>query len=146
MLERLVTGSPRRIGRALQTISVPAHEPRRIAFVCEHGAFRSRLAAAFFNRLRPDGWEASSAGLTPQSEVSVRVGPLLAGTGAEAFADLGKPSPLDPLEADRIIAIDALVDGAEVWTTTASSDEELRDEIRLRVDHLVAELSHAPAG
>ena len=132
-------------GPVMHTVSVPALEARRIAFICQHGAFRSRLAAAFFNSLRPGGWEAVSAGLTPQSEVSVRVRPLLAGTGAEAFADLSKPHLLDPLEADRLVAIDAPLDGAEVWTTMASSDEELRDEVRLRVAHLVDELSH-PSG
>src|SRR5918999_683472 len=126
----------------MHTVSVPALKPRRIAFVCQHGAFRSRLAAAFFNSLRPDGWEAVSAGLTPQSEVSVRVGPLLAGTGAEAFADMSKPHLLDRLEADRLVAIDARLEGAEGWATMASSDEELRDEIRLRVARLVDELSH----
>jgi protein-tyrosine-phosphatase len=117
-----------------------AVEPRRIIFVCQHGAFRSRMAAAFFNAARPAGWEAVSAGLTPQSEVSERVVPLLAGTEAETFADLGNPRPLDPARADRIIAIDAQLDGSEEWTTDADTDEAIRDQIRARVLQLVDEL------
>ena len=39
---------------------------RTILFVCEHGAFRSRIAAAYFNATGPAGWHAVSAGRDPQ--------------------------------------------------------------------------------
>jgi protein-tyrosine-phosphatase len=115
--------------------------PKRIIFVCQHGAFRSRLAAAFFNSARPAGWEAISAGLTPQSEVSTRLTPLLAGTDAERFGDLSNPRRLSRREGERVIAIDAQLDDAELWTTEASTDEGLRDEIQLRVARLIDEVS-----
>ena len=34
---------------------------RTILFVCPHGAGKSRMAAAIFNRLAPAGWQATSA-------------------------------------------------------------------------------------
>jgi protein-tyrosine-phosphatase len=113
---------------------------REVVFVCQHGAFRSRMAAAFFNADPPPGWHAASEGLTPQSEVSIRLMPLLEGTGAELFADLSNPTLFDPASADRIIAIDAPLEGAEAWTT-AGEDEEIRDQIRARTTRLVQELS-----
>ena len=113
---------------------------RRVVFVCQHGAFRSRLAAAFFNADPPEGWNAVSAGLTPQSEVSVRLLPLLEGTSAESFADLGSPRPFDPAQADRAIAIDVGLEGAERWTTSGE-ETEVRDQIRSQVAQLVHKLA-----
>jgi hypothetical protein len=115
-------------------------EEQRVVFVCQHGAFRSRLAAAFFNADPPVGWHAVSSGLTPQSEVSTRLLPMLEGTGAEESADTSHPRALEPSGGDRIIAIDAQVDGAETWTTSGE-DEDVRDQIRERVGDLVRQLS-----
>lgn len=124
---------------------------RQVVFVCQHGAFRSRIAAAYFNAAAPAGWEAVSAGVTPQSEVSERVVPLLAGTRAADEVDLGPPRPLadraDPRA--RIVAIDADVPGATTWLLSAeasSSDEALREEIQGRVLALVRELAAEGAG
>ena len=98
------------------------------------------MAAAFFNAAAPPGWSAVSAGLTPQSDVSVRLIPMLSGTDAESFADMGNPRPFDPAQADRVIAIDAPLDDVEAWTT--SGDEgDVRDQIRTHVATLVHELS-----
>jgi hypothetical protein len=116
---------------------------RTVVFVCQHGAFRSRIAAAFFNAAGPQGWSAVSAGLTPQSEASVRLGPLMAGYEPEPFVDTAQPRSLDSVAATRTIAIDADVPGAEIWRTDGdqTSDAQLRDEIELRVQDLVATLS-----
>ena len=119
-------------------------EDRRIVFVCEHGAFRSRIAAAYFNASVPRDWSAVSAGVTPQTEVSTRVGPLMAGTAAAAFVDAKSPRPLSEVSGERTIAIDTDVAGAETWHVaggTPGSDAEVRDEIRSRVMSLVRDLS-----
>jgi hypothetical protein len=97
------------------------------------------MAAAYFNAAPPDGWHAISAGLTPQSEVSTRLMPLLAGTDAESFADLDAPRALDPAAADRVIAIDEPVGGVERWRTTGT-DIEVRDQIRTHVRDLIMEI------
>ena len=47
-----------------------AAAPRTVLFVCAHGAYRSPLAAAFFNASAPDGWRAGSPGVEPQAAVS----------------------------------------------------------------------------
>jgi len=112
---------------------------RTVVFVCQHGAFRSRMAAAFFNAAAPAGWHAVSAGLTPQSEVSTRLMPLLEGTGAAGFADLSAPRGFDPAAADRAIAIDEPVIGIDRWQTSGS-DEQVRDQIRNAVAFLIQDL------
>ncbi len=116
---------------------------QQIVFVCQHGAFRSRIAAACFNAAAPHGWSAVSAGVTPQSEVSERLVPLLAGTAAADYADLGPPQPLAHSAGMRVVAIDADVPGATLWRLSAAashSDEVLAEEIRHRVLALLGEL------
>jgi hypothetical protein len=120
---------------------------RRVLFVCQHGAFRSRIAAAYFNASGLPGWTAISAGVTPQTAVSDRLVPLMSGTGAEGFIDHEPPRAVGEIPASRTIAIDADVPGAEEWRTTEEgrpTDEQVRDEIRARVRGLVAELGRAP--
>jgi protein-tyrosine-phosphatase len=116
---------------------------RTVLFVCEHGAFRSRIAAAYFNAAAPKGWRALSAGKDPQAETSVRLGPLLAGTGAAEHLETEPLRRLDAVAADRVIALDCTVDGAERWANDAESDPALRDEIAGRVEHLVRQLTES---
>ena len=125
-------------------------EPERqlVVFVCQHGAFRSRIAAAYFNAMAPEGWSATSAGAEPQQDVSERLVPMMAGTGAEAYVDLEAPHALDDLQAARVIAIDSNAFGDETWSTSRGepiSDEEVRDRIRARVVELVNRLGGEPA-
>jgi hypothetical protein len=132
-----------------ETCAMSQDQPsRRVLFVCQHGAFRSRIAAAFFNAAPPAGWVAESAGATPQSQPSDRLRPLVAGTPAEAFADHDPPRPVAVVSAERTIAIDTELPGAESWQTAVAeplTDERLRDEIARRVEKLVAELSASSA-
>lgn len=119
-------------------------EDNIVVFVCQHGAFRSRIAAAYFNQVAPPGWRATSAGVTAQAEVSERLRPLLAGTVAAKFVDDQPPRPLDEAAGSRIIAIDTEVAGADIWRTGGGApllDEELRDEIGDRVRELARDLS-----
>ena len=119
---------------------------QQVVFVCQHGAFRSRIAAAYFNAASPNGWSASSAGVTPQAEVSPRLDPLMTGTGVEEHVDASPPRSLGDGSAARVIAIDVDTAGAETWRIgTATTDEVLREEIRRRVERLVAEVEERPA-
>ena len=113
---------------------------RTMVFVCEHGAFRSRIAAAFFNAAAPTGWRAVSAGLDPQLTTSARLVPLLAGTSAAEHLETEVPRRAGDLQADRVIAVDCALGETEQWTTNAPSDEGLRDELASRVERLVLEL------
>ena len=106
---------------------------RKVVFVCEHGALRSRIAAAYFNAASPQGWTALSAGITPQADVSPRLGPLMAGTGVERHVDAEPPRVLTLLAGARIIAIDADVPGAETWRTDNPTTDEGRAPSAMRM-------------
>jgi len=116
---------------------------RTVVFVCEHGAFRSRIAAAYFNAAPPKGWRATSAGRDPQAEPSARLGSLLAETAAAGHVETEPPRSLLEVEAARLIAIDCSIDEAETWRTPSGSDEALRDELSRRVELLVRALERS---
>jgi len=116
--------------------------PRTVLFVCAHGAYRSRLAAAFFNASAPDGWRATSAGVEPQAAISAAAVDLVAGTVGESRLERGTPSALaDAGPRDRTVAIDCAVPGAERWDLAVTEvGPAQRDEIRARAEALAAEL------
>lgn len=123
----------------------------RITFVCEHGALRSRIAAAYFNAWAPAGWSAISAGVNPQSEPSARLQKVMAGTVAEQFVDRARPRSIADVSTPgaRVVAIDTPVKGAESWTTASGSEREdaaLRDEISGQVRALVDEIATSRSG
>ncbi len=115
---------------------------RTILFVCPHGAGKSRMAAAFFNRIAPAGWRATSAGQEPQATLGTNAIRLLAGTAAEPFLDRDLPRPIAAVAAPaRIVAIDCAIPGAEWWALAHREfDEAMRDEIRARAEVLAREL------
>lgn len=116
--------------------------PKTVLFVCPHGAGKSRIAAALFNADAPSGWSATTAGIEPQSQVSVHASRLLAGTSAESHLDISLPRPLtDVADPVRAIAIDCRLDGAESWDLEqAVFDEAMREEIARRVRILISRL------
>ena len=119
-------------------------EPSRsVLFVCAHGAYRSRLAAAFFNAAAPAGWRAASAGLDPQRSMSEAAIELATSTAAEPHLERTRPSALaDAGPVDRVVAIDCDVPGADRWDLGVGDvGPAQRDEIRARAEALAAELS-----
>jgi arsenate reductase (thioredoxin) len=118
-------------------------ETRVVLFVCLHGAYRSRLAAAFFNAVAGPGWRATSAGVEPQAQISPTAVRLVSGTAAAGALDPAPPRAVTEAgPADRIIAVDCDVPGAERWTlATADAGPDQRDEIRARAERLAVELS-----
>jgi protein-tyrosine-phosphatase len=119
-------------------------QPRQntVLFVCQHGAGKSRIAAALFNADAPPGWSATTAGIEPQEQVSAHAPRLLAETPAAAHLDETLPRPLSAITgAERIVAIDCAVDGAESWLLEQAVFElPMRDEIADRVETLIADL------
>ncbi len=113
-----------------------------ILFVCPHGAGKSRMAAAFFNRVTPSGWQAISAGQEPARAVNPDTVRLLAGNPVETLLDRDPPRPITAVEApERVIAIDCEVPGAECWTLAQQEiDESMRDERRERAEALAREI------
>jgi hypothetical protein len=118
---------------------------RTVAFVCLHGAKKSRLAAAFFNAGPPPGWRAASAGLHPQEAVSEEAVRLVVGTDAEALLDHTGPRPLAAIPApDLVVAIDCEVGGARRWDLVHDEGGvAMRDELAIRAAELVREMTDA---
>ncbi|TDC65973.1 hypothetical protein E1258_04195 [Micromonospora sp. KC207] len=116
-----------------------------VLFVCEHGAGRSRLAAAWFDGLSIDGWTATSAGMEPQAQVSAHAARLLVGTPVEGLLDAAPPRSLSAVPApDVIVAIDCpgSVPGAVRWTLEHQEfSEAMSEEIRERAATLVRSLN-----
>src|SRR5215212_5742995 len=109
-----------------------------VLFICPHGAAKSRIAAAFFNRVAPPGWVAISAGQEPQAELGVTAIRLLAGSEAEAWLDHEPPRPIEAVaEPAHLVAIDCQVPEAETWTLTQREiNQTLRDELQDRAEAL----------
>ena len=72
--------------------------------------------------------------------MSARLEPLLAGTPAAEHLENGPPRGVDVVLPDRVIAIDCVLDGAELWVMEAKVDQALRDEIAERTGELLREL------
>lgn len=131
-----------------------AGDPERVLFACVHNAGRSQMAAAFFNeRADPRKARASSAGTEPAE----RVHPEVVAAMREAGVDLSGARPqrlTRELAAGSSLLVTMgcgeacpYVPGLvrEDWPLDdpkgAGLDavRRIRDEIRLRVDRLVAE-------
>ena len=115
-------------------------------FVCQHGAGKSRLAAAWFNHAPPPGWRATTAGVEPQDQVSVHAPRLLAGTAAEPMLDHALPRPISAItQPALVIAIDCAVPDATSWHLDADQfDDVMTGEIRQRVGELTCQLQAQP--
>ena len=113
-----------------------------VLFVCPHGAGKSRLAAAFFNRMAPPGWHATSAGQEPDPVLSPLAASLLGDDPAAAWLDQNPPRSIDAVDAPaRVIAIDTDLPGAERWSLRQQDlDETTRDELHTRAEALAEEI------
>jgi len=120
-------------------------QQRTVLFVCPHGAGKSRIAAAWFTGLQLPGWTALSAGVDPQTEVSLHAARLLAGTPVRRLLDEATPRPLSAVPApDLLVAIDCAdrLTADVRWTLERQSfDEQMCAEIRDRVHALAVTLA-----
>ena len=125
-----------------------------VLFVCVHNAGRSQMAAGFLQQLGAGRIEVLSAG----SEPTDRVNPVAVAAMAEVGIDIAAATP-KVLTADAVRVSDVVVtmgcgDACPFFPGTRYEDWELddpagqeieavrpiRDEIRRRVEKLVAEL------
>jgi len=126
----------------------------RVLFVCEHGAAKSVIAAAYFNKLAAErGVElrAVAAGTSPDPQFNAAT---IAGLRADGFPPLsGRPRLVeseDALTAKRVITLGATLPAKFTsvrpteWNDTpavSANYSAARDSIRARVEALLAELS-----
>ena len=79
---------------------------RTILFVCVGSAGRSQMAEAIFNKLKPDGFRAISAGTKPAREVNPLVIQVLREMGIDASKSKPKLVTSDMIaEAEKIITM-----------------------------------------
>ena len=134
-------------GRAPERDGADPDHVRTVLFVCEHGASRSRLAAAWFALLAPPGWRAASAGLEPAATVSPNAERLVAGPPAEGLLDRGRPTPLTEALVPAptlVVAIDCPLPGAARWDLAAAEPTgAMRDELAARTAALARALTPA---
>jgi hypothetical protein len=108
-----------------------------VVFVCPHGAGKSRIAAAWFSGLGVPGWAATSAGVHPQTQVSIHAARLLADTPVRELLDDAMPRPISAVpQRDLLVAIDCPpdVDADVRWTLAhqefnAAMCTEIRDRV-----------------
>ena len=117
-------------------------EKQTVLFVYPHGAAKSRMAAAFFNRVALESWQATSAGVTPHDAVSLNAIRLLKDGDAEALLDVPPPQPVAAVPSpNRIVAIDCDVPQAVRWNLQHQEfDAPMREELRSRAEALAREV------
>ena len=65
---------------------------KTVLFVCVENSFRSQMAEAYFNKYAPEGWTATSAGLTPAERVHPNAVMLMQEEGIDISRK--KPQPM----------------------------------------------------
>jgi protein-tyrosine-phosphatase len=126
-------------------------EQHTVMLVCPHGAGKSRMAAAWFNVYAPPGWRATTAGVVPQSTVSVHAPRLLAGTAAADRLDDAPPRAMEDVpDARLLVAIDCAPSSvpptALHWRLQHGEfDAPMADEIRALASELARQVEQ-PAG
>ena len=100
--------------------TMPPSRPAAVVFVCEHGAAKSVIATAYFNKLaRERGlpYRATFRGTDPQAELSESAVKGLREDGIEIPA--GKPAAISHADVDSATHVFAI--GCELPTSAAAS-------------------------
>jgi protein-tyrosine-phosphatase len=121
-----------------------------IVFVCEHGAAKSIVAAAYFNKLakeKKSALRATARGTNPDQELSPKT---IAGLRADGLLPTeSSPQPLSPADiefAQRIISFCELPEAfqnkipVEQWTDVppvSENYEKARDAIIEKIDQIL---------
>ena len=130
-----------------------------VLFVCVHNAGRSQIAAAYLSHLAGDRVEVRSAGTTPADEVNPAVVAAMLEEGIDISAETPKVLRTETVvESDYVITM-GCGDTCPVFPGKTYLDWELddpagrdvagvrpiRDEIRARVEALIAEIDRVRA-
>ena len=141
-------------GRTNAPQTVAAKSKKTVVFVCQHGAARSVIAAAWFNKLAAEKrlpYVAIARGAEPQDALSTAT---VAGLTKEGISfPAGKPRALteaEAAEAVRVVAFCPLPHSAkptrlETYEVPAPSDgyDQSRDAILIHVRALINDLETA---
>jgi len=129
-------------------------ERRRVLFVCEHDAGRSRMCAAYLQEMAGDRYEALSAGLEPAHGLRLEAAASLSEDGLTVVDGPGRQlTPEMAAAVDRIVTLGFTLNPEvardvprEEWGIPSPAGRQMqevrviRDTIRRLVERLVARL------
>ena len=139
------------LAQAKGSIESPVPE---VLFVCEQNAGRSQMAAVFTNQLGNGRVHVRSAGSAPSPELNPTVAAVMAELGLDLSEEFPKPLTDDVVQAADVVVTMGCGDACPVYPGKRYQDWDLvdpaglpiedvrriRDDIKTRVDALVADL------
>ncbi|CAM3228347.1 Arsenate-mycothiol transferase ArsC1 [Prescottella defluvii] len=126
-----------------------------VLFVCVHNAGRSQMAAGFLTALAGDRIEVRSAGSAPAAQVNPAAVEAMAEVGIDISTQSPKILTVDAVQASDVVITMGCGDTCPVFPGKSYRDwvledpagqgvdavRPIRDEIRAKVEALVAELT-----
>ncbi|MEU5841333.1 arsenate reductase ArsC [Rhodococcus sp. NPDC047139] len=126
-----------------------------VLFVCVHNAGRSQMAAGFLTHLAGDRIEVRSAGSAPAEGINSAAVVAMAEVGIDISTENPKVLTTEAVQASDVVITMGCGDSCPVFPGKSYRDWELkdpagqgletvriiRDEIRVRVEALIAELT-----
>jgi protein-tyrosine-phosphatase len=133
-------------------------EKPTVLFVCVHNAGRSQMAAGYLRAFAGDHIDVLSAGSAPKDEINPVAVQAMAEEGIDIAANTPKLLTVDAVKESDVVITMGCGDACPIFPGKRYEDWDLddpagqgidavrpiRDEIRARVDGLIAEL--LPAG
>ena len=130
-----------------------------VLFLCVHNAGRSQMALGWFNHLAGDRAVAWSGGSEPGTEINPAAVAAMAEVGIDITGEFPKPWTEEIVQAADVVITMGCGDACPLYPGKRYEDWELddpagqdvdavrpiRDEIRTRVETLLASLQVAPA-
>ncbi|MEE1940813.1 arsenate reductase ArsC [Streptomyces sp. TRM 70361] len=129
-----------------------------VLFVCVHNAGRSQMAAAWLTRLAGDRVEVRSAGSAPADAVNPAAVEAMREVGIDMSAEVPKVLTVEAVQASDVVITMGCGDTCPVFPGKRYLDWKLddpagqgveavrpiRDEIKARIEGLIAEIAPEP--
>lgn len=129
-----------------------------VLFVCVHNAGRSQMAAAWLTHLAGDRVEVRSAGSAPADQVNPAVVEAMKEVGIDVSAEIPKVLTVEAVQASDVCITMGCGDACPVfpgkryldWTLEDPAGQgveavrPIRDEIKTRIEGLIAEIAPEP--
>ncbi|PJE99372.1 phosphotyrosine protein phosphatase [Streptomyces carminius] len=129
-----------------------------VLFVCVHNAGRSQMAAAWLTHLAGDRVEVRSAGSAPAEQVNPAAVEAMREAGVDMSAEVPKVLTVEAVQASDVVITMGCGDTCPVFPGKRYLDWKLedpagqgveavrpiRDEIRTRIEGLIAEIAPEP--
>ena len=134
-----------------------ADTPPTVLFVCVHNAGRSQMAAAFLTTLGKGEIEVRSAGSAPADKVNPSAVEAMAELGIDMSAEIPKVLTTEAVKESDVVITMGCGDTCPIFPGKRYEDWELadpagkgvesvrpiRDEIKARIEELIASLKEA---